>query len=129
MIHPTNTNQICLCSCSPVHVVNLNIAVTDFSLFKIYDAYGNLHCNECLKWSYSMDGINWSCWLEYNDAAKILFESTSDYYVKVKVDFELGKIEYDNNSYDNWDASIAKCFEFGSISENPINSKRFRKSK
>ena len=119
MIQSNNTNQFCLCGCSPTQVISLNIAVNDFSLFTIYDSNGNVHCNECLKWSYSLDGINWSCWLDYNDAAKVLFESNSDYYVKVKVDFEIGKIEYNGQQYDTWDASLAKCFEFDQQKDNP----------
>lgn len=102
----------CVCDCSPTQVINFNIAINDFSLFSIFDSNSVIHCNECLKWSYSIDGINWSCWLDYNDAAKILFEYDSDYYVKVKVNFEISKIEYNGNLYDNWDASLAKCFEF-----------------
>ena len=76
-------NTYCLETCAPEQIVTLDYAVDDFSLLQIFN--GNTpYCNECIKWAYSTDGVIWSCWMSYDEAANILFESQTDYYIKVK---------------------------------------------
>ena len=77
-------NTYCLDTCAPAQVVNINTATNDFSNIEIIGQDGIL-CKECLQYSYSMDGINWSCWLSYDETGNILFEQDSDYYIRIKV--------------------------------------------
>ena len=104
----------CVCTCSPKQIISFNIAVDDFSLLEIFDINNNKHCDDCITWSYSVDNVKWSCWMTYDNIAKILFDLNSDYYIKAKVDFNVGKIMYDGELYDEWSTELEKCFDFNS---------------
>ena len=73
-------NTYCLETCAPEQIVTLDYAVDDFSLLQIFNG-STPYCNECLKWAYSTDGVIWSCWMSYDEAANILFEFQTDYYI------------------------------------------------
>ena len=107
--------NVCLESCAPKQVISFNIAIDDISKFEIYDTSGNKYDITCLEWSYSIDGVEWSCWVCYNDAAYFLADIKGDYYVKVKVAGPISEIKYNGEPYTDWSASLAKCFEFGPL--------------
>ena len=103
--------------CAPAQVVSINDAVNDFSTIQLYNSNGSEINKECLEYSYSLDGVNWSCWLSYNDAGKILFEIESDYFTKIKVNDAIGKITIDNIDTENYSTSLFTCFDFTQLSK------------
>lgn len=103
--------------CAPAQVISVNDAVNDFSTIQLYNSNGSEINKECLEYSYSLDGVNWSCWLSYNDAGKILFEIESDYFTKIKVNDAIGKVTIDNVDTENYSTSLFTCFDFTQLSK------------
>ena len=113
-------NTYCLETCAPEQIVTLDYAVDDFSLLQIFN--GNTpYCNECIKWAYSTDGVIWSCWMSYDEAANILFESQTDYYIRAKVKGGVSSLTYDGNNVSDYNTSLASCFDFSSL-QNTANN-------
>lgn len=112
-----NTNN--LGACSPSQVISFNIAVNDFSLLEIYNTNNELLNNEDLQWSYSMDDVIWSCWMSYASAGNNLFDLDTDYFIRAKVNAPISKILYDGIETTDYTTSLAKCFDFDNIVQNP----------
>jgi hypothetical protein len=111
-------NTINLGVCSPSQVININIAVNDFSLLEFYNNNIVLN-NEELEWSYSTDSVVWSCWMSYDKAGNILFDLETDYFIRAKVNSPITKIVYDGLETSEYSTSLAKCFDFDNIIQNP----------
>ena len=110
--------EFCLSTCAPAQVVNIKTAVNDFSNINIYNGQNIKLQNECLEYSYSLDGVTWSCWLNYNEAGNILFEIETDYFIRIKVKDEISKIEIDGEQTSDYSTSLLKCFDFSGVVEN-----------
>ena len=111
-------NTISLGVCNPAQLINLNIAVNDFSLLEIYNGDTLLN-NEELEWSYSMDSVVWSCWMSYDKAGNNLFDLETDYFIRAKVNSPITKVVYNGIETNDYSTSLAKCFEFDNYIENP----------
>ena len=111
-------NTINLGACAPSQVINLNIAVNDFSLLEIYNGDTLLN-NEELDWSYSTDSVVWSCWMSYDKAGNNLFEFESDYFIRAKVNSPITKVLYDGVETTEYSTTLAKCFDFDNAIQNP----------
>ena len=113
-------NNYCLDSCAPAQVVNINTATNDFSNIEIIGQDGIL-CKECLQYSYSMDGVNWSCWLSYEETGNILFEQDADYYIRIKLNSVIKDVKINNESTSDYSTSLAKCFDFTELAKTSAN--------
>lgn len=111
-------NTISLGVCNPSQIINLNIAVNDFSLLEIYNGDTLLN-NEELEWSYSMDSVVWSCWMSYDKAGNNLFDLETDYFIRAKVNSPITKVVYNGIETNDYSTSLSKCFEFDKYIENP----------
>lgn len=111
-------NRINLGACAPSQVINLNIAVNDFSLLEIYDGNTRLN-NEELDWSYSTDSVVWSCWMSYDKAGNNLFDLETDYFIRAKVNSPITKVIYNGIETNEYSTSLAKCFDFDNVIQNP----------
>lgn len=111
-------NRINLGACAPSQVINLNIAVNDFSLLEIYDGNTRLN-NEELDWSYSTDSVVWSCWMSYDKAGNNLFDLETDYFIRAKVNSPITKVTYNGIETNDYSTSLAKCFDFDNVIQNP----------
>ena len=113
-------NTYCLETCAPEQIVTLDYAVDDFSLLQIFN--GNTpYSNECIKWAYSTDGVTWSCWMSYDEAANILFESQTDYYIRAKVKGGVSSLTYNGDKVSDYNTSLASCFDFSSLQNSTNN--------
>ena len=72
-------------SCTPPQVVQLSLAINDMQSILIIGCNSIPYDNDCLKVSWSYDGVNWSCFASWNDASRILLDTNTDFYVKFKV--------------------------------------------
>ncbi len=111
-------NTINLQGCAPAQVLGINIAVNDFSLLEFYNGNTRLN-NEELEWSYSMDGVVWSCWMSYINAGNNLFDLETDYFIRAKVNSPITKVVYDGIETTDYSATLAKCFDFDNAIQNP----------
>jgi hypothetical protein len=113
-------SNYCLDSCAPAQVININQAIDDFSNIEVIGSNGVL-CKECLDYSYSLDGINWSCWLKYEDAANILFDIQGDYYIRIQVNDSVNGVKIDGVETQDYSTSLAKCFDFTNLAKVSAN--------
>ena len=112
------TQHTCYNNCSPNQVITINEAINDISLLQFYNN-DSLYCNDCIQFSYSIDNVTWSCWLNYNDTQKLLVDVNTDFFIKVKIAGPVTDVKY-NNSDLSFSVALAKCFDFNSsIISNP----------
>lgn len=114
-------NNYCLYSCTPSQIINISIAIDDISLLEFKDNNGNVYNSECLKYSYSTDGVNWTCWYDYDDVLKCIVNLNSDFFIKVKINGPINTVSYNGVQIDDWNTSFEKCFDFSALmsSNNP----------
>lgn len=113
-------SNYCLDSCAPAQIVNINQAINDFSNIELFNNDGII-CKDCLEYAYSLDGVTWSCWLKYEDAAKILFGFNGDYFIRLKVNNAVTGVKLDGEHITNYSTSLAKCFDFTQLAKQSAN--------
>ena len=113
-------NTYCLETCAPEQIVALDYAVDDFSLLQIFNG-STPYCNTCIKWAYSTDGVIWSCWMSYDEAANILFELHTDYYIRAKVKGGVSSLTYNGDKVSDYSTSLATCFDYSSLQNTKNN--------
>ena len=118
-------NQVDLCGCKPTQIVNLNMAFNNLNNLEIYDECDNKYDLNNLQFSYSVDGLCWSCYLSYNDLLTNTVELTSDFYIRFKVQGGIKKIIIDNSQFTDYSTQLDTNFNFtycnSSISSNIYN--------
>lgn len=98
---------------------NLNRISIDFDEFeKISQECKVSYSEDELTFAYSMDGVCWSCYMAVDDVFKSLSNSTSDFFLRIKVvgpvsgifqkDFSSGSLSI----YTDWSISLMSGFNF-----------------
>lgn len=109
-------------SCAPAQVATLTLAIDDISDIDIYSGTSKTdnckYCNYQVSWSF--DGVNWSCFVDKEDAEKSLVNATSDYYVKLKVNGTIGDVTDDGDNVD-YTTSIADGISLSSYCGSSTN--------
>ena len=108
-------NQVDLCGCKPTQIVNLNMAFNNLNNLEIYDECDNKYDLNNLQFSYSVDGLCWSCYLSYNDLLTNTVELTSDLYIRFKVQGGIKKIIIDNSQFTDYSTQLDTNFNFTSL--------------
>lgn len=105
----------------PAQVAQLSLAVNDISKITVLKCLDNVYDKDCLQYSWSYDGVNWSCFASYNDAEHILVDAKSDFYVKIKVKGQISDIQDGNGNSLDYTTSIDNSIELPSCGSNPNN--------
>ena len=105
----------------PAQVAQLSLAVNDISEITVLKCLDNVYDKDCLQYSWSYDGVNWSCFASYNDANHILIDSKSDFYVKIKVRGQIFDIQDGNGNSLDYTTSIDNSIELPSCGSNSNN--------
>lgn len=103
--------------CMPQQIASITMAIDD--LLNI----GVLGCEDCeydrdsLEYSYSYDGVTWSCFGNFTDISRILVNSTSDFYLKIKVNGPIAGIIEMNESGEgyhklDYTTQLSESFKF-----------------
>jgi hypothetical protein len=98
---------------------NLNRVSIDFDEFEKISLKSQVYYSEDeLSFAYSMDGTCWSCYMDVDSVFKSLSNSTSDFFLRIKVngpvvgifqkDFSSGSL----NIYNDWSISLMSGFNF-----------------
>lgn len=106
----------------PPQVAQLSLAVNSISDLKVLGCNSSPYSEDCLQVSWSFDGVNWSCFASWEDAEKVLVDTKSDFYVKVKVSGVITDVTDDGESVD-YTTSIAQGLQLPSCgsSQNAYN--------
>lgn len=118
-------NSLDLCGCKPIQIVNINLAINNIDNIKIYDSCNNVYDMNTLQYAYSVDTLCWSCYLSYNDFLTNIVELHTDFYVRIKVQGDISKIELNDNQFLDYTTQLDSSFNFtycdNSISSNVYN--------
>ena len=75
-----------------------------------------------LEYSYSIDNICYSCYMTYDEALSNTVDLNSDFYVKIKLQGAICKIEIDGQQNSDYTTQLAPGFNFESeYSSNTYN--------
>lgn len=105
-------NTSCLGGCTPPQIVNINIPINDLSKLKIYNDCDCEYDYNSLQFAYSLDNLCWSCYMGYNEALTNLIEIQQDYFIRIKISGNIGKITYDENIFTDYSTELEGCFQF-----------------
>lgn len=105
-------NYNCLGGCNPPQEAILTYAINDISKIVINNNCNAYNTSE-LQYSYSIDGLCWSCYMSYDDCLANTIELDSDFYLKIKVNGIVCNILNDGNSVD-YTTQLVQGFNFTS---------------
>ena len=105
-------NSTCNGACTPPQIINLEMPVQDISTLKIYNECGCEYSNEVLQFAYSLDGVCWSCYMNYKEALLNTIELKQDFFIRVQVKGAIGKIELNSEQISGYSTELVGCFQF-----------------
>ena len=105
-------NSTCNGACTPPQIINLEMPVQDISTLKIYNECGCEYSNEVLQFAYSLDGVCWSCYMDYKEALLNTIELKQDFFLRVQVKGAIGKIELNSEQISGYSTELVGCFQF-----------------
>ena len=107
-----NFNSFELCGCTPIQIVNINLAINNINEIKVYNDCNETYNLESLQFAYSVDGLCWSCYVSYNDLQTNTIDLHTDFYVRFKVQGNISKIEINNNQFLDYSTQLDSSFNF-----------------
>jgi len=107
-----NLNNTNLCGCTPIQIVNINLAINNIDDIKIYNDCNELYDLNSLQFAYSVDGLCWSCYIPYNEILSNIIELHTDFYVRFKVQGNISKIELNNENFLDYSTQLDSSFNF-----------------
>ena len=111
----------CLGSCAPTQILNLEMAVNDASDIKVYDKCNNEYSLSQLKYSYSVDGLCWSCYMTYEELVENTLDEISDFFVRIKVPGEITNVSINGEDTQEYTTSLDSEFTLNSYCGNTNN--------
>jgi hypothetical protein len=116
-----NLEQICLDSCSPKQIININNeAFNDISIIEIYNDC-NAYDKSTLEYSYSIDDNCWSCFMKYNDFLNVTVELKQDYYIRIRIAGPVTKITINGENWPYYSTQLDSSFSFSEFNTAPNN--------
>ncbi len=104
--------------CMPIQILNLNEPINDVSTFKIFDNCNMEYPRETLRYSYSLDGVCWSCYMTYDEVLRNLIDVKSDYFIRAKVGGIVNGVEAEGEKTDNYTTQLDSEFNLQGGCEN-----------
>lgn len=95
-------------TCAPTQIISLKMAVNDISSITVKDQCGNIYNN--LTYSYSVDGICWSCYMSADDVTLATLNIISDYFVRIKVSGQVSEILINDEPTYDYTTSLDSTF-------------------
>ena len=105
----------------PYQVAQLSLAVNDISELTVLKCLDSIYSKDCMQYSWSYDGVNWSCFASYDDANHILVDASSDFYVKIKLRGQIYDIQDINGNSLDYTTSIDNSIDMPSCGSNSNN--------
>ncbi len=107
----------CLGVCGPVQILNLEMPVNDASQVSILDKYGDAYNTSMLKYSYSVDGVCWSCYMSLEELIESTLNTISDYFLRIKVPGEIITVKNGDEEITDYTTSLDSSFNLESSCE------------
>lgn len=113
----------CTPGCSPMQILNLNLAVNNIDSLEIYDECGAAYDLSDLKYSYSVDNACWTCYMSYSDFIQNIPNDT-DFYLRIKVKGPITSVKLNGSVFSEYSTQLDSSFNFSYCSSN-ISSNTF----
>ena len=104
----------CLGACSPIQILNIEMAVNDGADVKIFDKCDNPYDVTQLKYSYSTDGLCWSCYMSYDELVENTVNDISDFFIRIKVPGEITTVNVNGEDTTDYTTSLDTEFSLNS---------------
>lgn len=117
-----NFGQSCLSSCTPTQIISLSLAINDLSSIEVLNDCSEKYDKSLLQYSYSTDGVCWSCYGKYDDILANTVELISDFYIRIKVQGSITGITVNNEQSYDYTTQIASGFSFTACDGSTTNS-------
>ena len=117
-----NNTKYCLKSCSPKQIINFTYAINDISKICITDECNKRYPVSDLTYSYSIDGVCWSCYSDFDTILKSLIDIKTDYYIRIKLAGVISSISYDKEKITDYSVSLDSSFNFLAYDNKTISS-------
>lgn len=70
--------------CAPKQIISIGPAINDMTTVELYNGDCK-YCTNELQYSYSVDGVCWSCFMSFDEALAATVELTTDFFLKIKM--------------------------------------------
>ena len=107
-----NLNSFNLCGCQPTQILNLNLAFNNLNNIKILNECEVEYDMSSLLFSYSVDSLCWSCYMEYNDFLINTVDLRTDYYVRIKVKGNISQVFINDERFYDYSTQLDSNFSF-----------------
>lgn len=104
--------------CSPAQEISIKYAINDISLIRVYRDKTCYYDTSLLQYQYSLDGVCWSCYMDYTTALANTMELNQDFFVNIKVAGPVSGITIADNNTNDYSTQLAKCFDFAYMNIN-----------
>jgi uncharacterized protein YuzE len=107
------TSANCLGSCNPPQILSLTYAISDITSISIYGMCDKYDTSQ-LQYSYSIDGLCWTCYMSYDECLANTIELESDFYIKIKVNGDICKVQIWDEDTLEYNTQLDQGFNFTS---------------
>lgn len=97
--------------CKPPQDLSITYAIKNIESLHVFN-------NECeyykstLQYAYSLDGVCWSCFMNYENILMTTEGLNQDFYVNVRVPGEISGVKYDETPITDYSTSLTSGFNF-----------------
>lgn len=107
------TSANCLGSCNPPQILSLTYAISDITSISVYGMCDKYDTSQ-LQYSYSIDGLCWTCYMSYDECLANTIELESDFYIKIKVNGDICKVQIWDEDTLEYNTQLNQGFNFTS---------------
>lgn len=112
-----NNININLGSCEPKQIINFNIAINKFENIEILNNCNNNYDLTNLLYSYSIDNVCWSCYMDYDKFIYITESLSSDFYIRIKIQGVIKEIKINNKPFFEYSTQLDSDFNFSELTQ------------
>ena len=105
-------NSFSLAGCAPTQIVNLNMAFNNLDNIKIFNECKDTYDLNSLMFSYSIDSLCWSCYMNYCDFLTNTVDLKTDFYVRIKLQGQVSQITLDDEPFYDYSTQLDSNFIF-----------------
>ena len=99
-------------TCAPFQIITFDIAYSfdDIQNIKIYNSSSELYDVAGLAYSYSVDGVCWSCFVSLKNMNKLIINIKTDIYIKIKLQGGINAVKLNNCDILNYKTQLDSEF-------------------
>ena len=97
--------------CKPTQDLSITYAIKNIESLHIFNNVCE-YDRSLLQYAYSLDGVCWSCFMNYDNILITTSDLNQDFYINVKVPGEIAGVKYDDVPITDYSTSLTSGFNF-----------------